>query len=86
MTDPKVSRLRLWVLILTIVMVFGAFAGAIIVPVLINNASDETQLEVGCQIIESQNTMLLALEQIRHELGLPGDLVIPEVPPECVGL
>jgi hypothetical protein len=81
----KVARLRLWVLILTVVVVFGVISAPIIVPALIDKAADETQLEVGCSIIRAQNIQLAALQQIRRELGLPGELVIPEVPAECDG-
>jgi hypothetical protein len=83
--ERRIARLRLWVLVLTIVVVFGAISGPIIVQALVSNAGDETQLEIGCAIIRAQNTQLAAIKQIRTELGLPGELVIPEVPAECDG-
>jgi hypothetical protein len=81
----RVNRLRMWLLVLTVIVVFGAIAAPIILNAFLSNASEETQLQVGCQIIRSQNVQLVALAQIRHELGLPGRLVIPEVPPGCDG-
>jgi hypothetical protein len=82
----RVNRLRMWLLALTVVVVFGAISAPIIISAFVSSASDETQLQVGCQIIRSQNIQLAALSQIRKELGLPGRLIIPEVPPECDGL
>jgi hypothetical protein len=75
----------MWLLALTVVVVFGAISAPIIISAFVSSASDETQLQVGCQIIRSQNVQLAALQQIRRELGLPGELVVPEVPAECDG-
>jgi Na+/pantothenate symporter len=82
----RVNRLRMWLLALTVVVVFGAISAPIIISAFVSSASDETQLEVGCQIVRSQNVQLAALASIRHELGLPGRLIIPEVPAECDGI
>jgi hypothetical protein len=85
MNGERVNRLRMWLLALTVVVVFGAISAPIIISAFVSSASDETQLQVGCQIVRSQNLQLAALKQIRNELGLPGELVIPEVPAECDG-
>lgn len=85
MNGQRVNRLRMWLLALTVVVVFGAISAPIIISAFVSSASDETQLQVGCQIIRSQNVQLAALQQIRRELGLPGELVVPEVPAECDG-
>jgi hypothetical protein len=83
--ERKIARLRLWVLVLTIVVVFGAISGPIIVQALVSNAGDETQLEVGCQIIRSELRTHEDLADIRRVLGLPLGPPPQEVPPECDG-
>jgi len=92
--NGRLSRLRLWVLILTVVVVFGAFFAPVTIIYTFNKESAESQLAVSCTVLRTERHQLEAiaanriyLEQIIRDLGLPvaplPPIVIPEVPPEC---
>jgi hypothetical protein len=95
--DRSLQRLRSYILALTIVIVFGAIAGPVLVVSYVNSISSENQLRVSCQILEAEVNQLNAtarigviVEDIARKLGLPitppPETVIPEIPPECAGL
>jgi hypothetical protein len=92
----RLNRLRTYILILTVFIVFGAIAGPILVVTYVTQVSNENQLSVTCQILKAEADQLNAirrngvlLEEVAHKLGLPivppPEIVVPEVPPECVG-
>jgi hypothetical protein len=92
----RLNRLRTYILVLTICIVFGAIAGPILVVTYVSSVANQNQLNVTCQILEAEVDQLTAirrngilLEEIAHKLGLPivppPEIVIPEVPPECDG-
>lgn len=76
-----VSRRDFWVGLGLALVTVGIVWGTAIGTAKIN----ESELALTCRIVRAQNVQLAALEQVRNELGLPGDLPIPEVPPECDG-
>lgn len=90
----RVHRLQNWLVILAVVVVFLGVAAPASLIVFFNIQSDQTQLQVTCTILETQNNALLAIRQngviirqISKDLGLPHKppepFVIPEIPPEC---
>lgn len=92
----RIGRLRTWVLVLTVVVLAGAIAAPVIGNSIAERNADRVQLqatrehartqaELTCTTLEAQHSILVGLEQVRNELGLPGDLMIPEVPPQCDG-
>jgi hypothetical protein len=74
------SRYRRTVVGLFVVIILATFAAPSWVLFNLNRG----QLQVTCTVVEAQIAQLYALQQVRHELGLPGQLKIPELPPECV--
>jgi len=85
MNGERVNRLRMWLLALTVVVVFGAISAPIIISAFVSKQGDETQLEVGCEIIRSEIRTHEDLADIRRVLGLPLGPPPQEVPPECDG-
>lgn len=94
--QEQIRRQRLVILVLVVIVVFAGFAAPLAVIVTQQRTANEVQLQatqehaksqlaVTCAIIRSQTAILIALEQVRKELGLPHRLIIPEVPVECDG-
>lgn len=94
MTDPKVTSLRRLVLVLVIMLVFGAVAAPIGVIVYVGQIQQSVQTEVTCTTLEANLIVAQAvtanrvlLVRIAHNLGLhvelPPRINLPEVPIEC---
>ena len=94
--NGRVTRLRRWLLALTIVVIAGAVAAPIIGSAIVERNEAETQLAVTCTSARANISQLEAiqtngkiLKRIARSLGLPIDVPpfpeIPEVPPECAG-
>lgn len=85
-TAAKLSRIQVWIIALSCIIVFAAFAAPLAVISYNQRAADETQLVVSCQGVENQVIILSALREVfEHGLGVPWVYPIPEVPPECDG-
>ena len=85
-TAARLSRLQVWVIVLSCIIVFAAFAAPFAVITSNQRAANETQLVVSCQGVENQIIILTALREVFHEgIGVPWTFPIPEVPPECDG-
>lgn len=93
-TRDRVRRLRRAVLVLLVVVVFGAFVAPLAVIWSFQSASNDAQLAVTCTTLKSSIAELQAirrngiiLEDIARSFGLPvafpPPLPIPEVPAEC---
>jgi hypothetical protein len=83
--NGRVSRLRRWLLALTIVVIAGAVAAPIVGSALIERNTAETQLAVTCTSARANINQLEALQAFSMQLGVPWSYPIPEVPPECDG-
>lgn len=73
----------MWVLVLTITVVFLGIAVPILVSYYFTQEANEVQLEVTCTTLQANIDTLEALEAVSRTLGLPESFDIPELPAEC---
>jgi hypothetical protein len=90
MTTPeaqalRINRLRNWVVGLVFVIILAGSIGPLTVITYFNRASAAQQVDLTCQSLKNQDTMLQALRSFSDQLGVPWVYPIPEVPPECDG-
>ena len=83
--NGRITRLRRWLLALTVVVIAGAVAAPIVGSAILNTREAETQLVVSCTSARANISQLTALREISDQLGVPTNFTIPEVPPECDG-
>lgn len=79
----NVGRLRLWILALTVVVVFLGVFVPITVILYFQRSATDTQRELSCVTFRANIDQLNALEALEHRLGVPVDFTIPPLPPEC---
>jgi hypothetical protein len=82
----RINRLRNWVVALVFVIILAGSIGPLTVITYFNRASAAQQVDLTCQGLVNQDTMLRAFRTAFEEgLGVPWRFPIPEVPPECDG-
>lgn len=84
-TSARLSRLQVWIIALSCIIVFAAFAAPLAVISYNQRAANETQLVVACTNAKSNKSTLEALQSFSEQIGVPWVYPIPEVPPECDG-
>lgn len=84
-TAAKLSRLQVWIIALSCIIVFAAFAAPLAVISYNQKAAAETQLVVSCTSARANIIQLEALRSFAEQIGVPWVYPVPEVPPECDG-
>ena len=84
-TAARLSRLQVWVIVLSCIIVFAAFAAPLAVISYNQRAANETQLVVACTSARANISQLEALRSFAEQIGVPWVYPVPEVPPECDG-
>lgn len=83
MNNGRLTRLRYWVIALTMVVVFAAFAAPIMVVFFVQQESSNTIKAITCVSAQANIDQLQAQASLHRRLGVPIDFDIPTLPEEC---
>jgi hypothetical protein len=77
--------MRFWIILLSCIVVFAAFAAPLAVITANQRAAHGVELTIACQSARSNIVQLEALRTFAMQIGVPWIYPIPEEPAACDG-
>lgn len=83
-TEAKLARLRWYVVVLVVMLVFGAVTAPFGVVFLQRRITENATVNITCVSARANISQLQALSALERRLGVPVDFTIPHLPEECM--